>query len=121
MYSHLSKKEKRKRLAQARKRALLWSIQQQTVANLRKSSSYQQQSTLTHSVQTSKRDNINLKTPETHIHTDLSLPQNKTKTIQSIQNTLADLHKQRDEIDITINVLQHRLKSLQVSKTKTPR
>ena len=121
MYSHLSKKEKRKRLAQARKRALLWSIQQQTVANLKKSSSHQQQSTSTHSIQTSKRDNTILKSPEPHFHTDLSTSQNKSETIHSIQNTLADLYKQKDEIDITIKVLEHRLNSLQVSKAKTAR
>ena len=42
-------------------------------------------------------------------------------TIQAIQQTLVDLQDQREAIDITIDVLQHRLQFLlENTKSNTP-
>ena len=45
-------------------------------------------------------------------HTPISLTENNTNTIKAIQDTLQDLQEQRQAIDITIDVLQHRLNFL---------
>ena len=117
MYSHLTKKEKKKRLALARKRALHWSIQQQTIATLKSTSKPQSTTTPLNRVST-QRDPY-LDSPKTTFHTPLELPAHSTETIQAIQQTLLDLQEQREAIDTTISVLQHRLDFL--LKTKTPR
>ena len=117
MYSHLSKKEKRKQLAQARKRALLWSIQQQTVATLKKSALTNLQSTSTYPNQSSNQRDPTLKSPDISFYTALSLPENRTLIIQEIWQTLANLQKQKEAIDITIDVLQHPLTFLKNAKT----
>ena len=104
MYSHLSRKEKRKKLAQARKRAIIWSAQQQIVAALKKSLSEKpRQLTSTDSNKT-KQDTAPLSNKP--FYTPLSLPENTTDTAQAIQQTLLDLHHQQEAIDITIDVLQ---------------
>ena len=96
MYSHLSKREKKKKLAKARKRAILWSVQQQTISTLRNTTSNQNkiaQSTTTNQYQTTDRE-PSLKpphTPEPSFYTPISLPDNNAKTIQAIQQTLLDL------------------------------
>ena len=114
MYSHLTKKEKKRKLAQARRRAQQWSIKQQTIVTLKKSSSTNQSTPTPTSSNTKQRDS-NLKTPEvsnnpssTKIHSD---------TIQAIQQTLSDLEEQKKAIDITIGVLQRRLNFLLNQKT----
>ena len=102
MYSHLSKKEKRKKLAQVRKRAIIWSAQQQTVAALKKSLSEKpKQLTPTASYKT-KQDTA--PPPNKTFYTPLSLPEDSVDTIQAIQQTLLDLHHQHEAIDITIYV-----------------
>ena len=116
MYSHLTKKKKRKRLAQPRKRALYWSIQQQTIATLKKSSSHIQSTLTPTSSNTNQRDS-SLKTPEVSFYTPLSLPDKSTETIQAIKQTLIDLQDQKKTIGITIDVLQRRLNFLVNAKT----
>ena len=116
MYSHLTKKEKRKRLELARKRALHWLIQQQTIAILKSTSKLQSTTTSTNRVPTQRDSYLN---SQTTFHTPLELPAHSTETIQAIQQTLLDLQEQREAIDTTISVLQHRLDFL--LKTKTPR
>ena len=110
MYAHLTKKEKRKKLAQARKRAITWSAQQQTVAALKKSVSDKPKQ----STSTDQHKILQDSAPSTNkpFYTPLSLPDNTTETAQAIQQTLLDLHHQRGAIDITIDVLQRRLQSL---------
>ena len=118
MYSHLSKKEKRKKLAQARKRAINWSAQQQTVAALKKSvSDKPKQLTSTANYKT-KQDTV--PQSNTTFYTPLSLPEDSVDTTQAIQKTLLDLHQQREAIDITIDVSQKRLQFLLTSKTNFP-
>ena len=82
MNFHFSKEEKLKQLAQTRKRAILWSVQQQTSLALRKSSSKRQiKSTLT--VQhTTNRETLPLST-ET-FYTPISLSDTQTHNIQAI-------------------------------------
>ena len=117
MYSHLSKREKKKKLAQARKRAIIWSAQQQTLANLRNTTSNQSnkaQSTTTHQTSVINREH-SLKpphTPETSFYTPISLSDNNVKTIQAIEQTLQDLHSQKEAINTTIDVLERRLRFL---------
>ena len=117
MYSHLTKKEKKRKLAQARRRAQQWSIKQQTIATLKKSSSTNQStSTPTHS--NVKTRDSNLKTPEVSIHSLSPSSNNNSDTVQAIQQTLTDLEEQKKAINITIGVLQRRLNFLLNSKTQ---
>ena len=119
MYSHLSKKEKRKRLALARKRAITWSAQQQTIAALKKSLS-EKPKQLTSTV-TTKTNRDTAPSSNKTFFTPLSLPDNTTNTIQAIQQTLVDLQGQHEAIDITIDVLQHCLQFLlENTKPNTP-
>ena len=104
-------------MALARKRALHWSIQQQTIATLK--STLKQQSTTTPITRTQTQRDPYLNSPQTTFHTPLELPVHSTETIQAIQQTLLDLQEQKETIGITISVLQHRLDFL--LKTKTPR
>ena len=109
MYSDLSKKEKEMKLAQARKRAVQWSAQQQTRAALRKTSSLKRSSTPTNlpsNIDTSDHS-IDLS-----FNTPIPLSDNRTNTIQAIQDTLKDLKTQREAIDTTIQVLNQRLQFL---------
>ena len=49
--------------------------------------------------------------------TPIYIPEQNTDTIQAIQKTLQDLQSQKEAIDTTIAVLQHRLNFLLNSKT----
>ena len=83
MHSYLSKKEKCKKLAQARKRAILWSAQEQTIAALKKSLSEKPPQSTSTVPNKSKQD-----TAPSSIkifYTPLSLPEDTTNTIQVIQ------------------------------------
>ena len=118
MYSHLSKKEKRKRLALARKRAITWSAQQQTIAALKKSLSEKPQQ-LTWTV-SNKTNWDTAPSSNKTFFTPLSLPEDTTNTIQAIQQTLLDLQSQREAIEIIIEVLQHHLHYLrETTKSNT--
>ena len=92
MYSHLSKKDKQKKLAQVQKRAIIWSIKQKTISAFRNTTSInskQTQSTTTYKIR-QKRE-IPLKTHETSgtaFCTPISLPEQIINTIQAIQQTL---------------------------------
>ena len=107
MYSNLSKKEKQKKLAQARKRAVQWSAQQQVRTTLRKTASLKKSSTpTTQSIPTSHQP------MDLSFNTPIQLEDNRTSTTQAIRETLKDLQDQREAIDITIKVLTQRLKFL---------
>ena len=123
MYSHLSNKEKKKKLAQARKRAINWSAQQQTLSKLRNTTSNKSykpaQSSSTNKPKTNRETSLK-KPPESSdlsFHTPIPLSEENTNTIQAIQQTLLDLQNQKEAIDITIEVLQRRLHFLLSTKT----
>ena len=50
---------------------------------------------------------------KTSYYTPLSLPEDTTNTIKSIQQSLLDLQGQHEALNITIDVLQNRLLHLQ--------
>ena len=114
MHRHLTKKAKKRKLAKARRRAQQWSIKQQTVASLKKSSSTNQSTSTPIHTNISTRDS-NLKTPEVVFNSPS--PDKYSDTIQAIQQTLSDLEEQKKAINITIGVLQRRLNFLLNSKT----
>ena len=104
MYSHLSKKEKRRKLALTRNRALIWSTQEQTKAALKKTSS-KKQTTSTPTV-LPKTHRETLPSSPTTYFTPICLTEDHTNTVKSIHDTLQDLQEQRQAIGITIDVLQ---------------
>ena len=55
-----------------------------------------------------KRDSTPFPT-EYSYYTPISIPKQNTETIEAIQRTLQDLQSQKEVIDITIGLLQHRL------------
>ena len=120
MYSHLSKKEKKKRLAQARKRAILWSLEQQNTLHQRKTNSkvIKSSTTNTASQQKTTGDSTLFQTGHSYF-TPVDIPEENTETIQAIKRTLQDLLIQKEAIDTTIAVLEDRLKFL--LNTKTPK
>ena len=95
MYSHLSKKEKKKKLTQARERAINWSAQQQTLSKLRNTTSNltkPAQSTTTTKKQTKRYTSFKPpETPDISFYTPISLSDEMTSNIQAIQQTLLDL------------------------------
>ena len=118
MYSNLTKKEKKKKLAQARKRAILWSAQEQTRLSIKKSTS----DLKTKSTETSTK--LRDSQGDTYIHpsntlqfeTPIPLQDERIKTIQAPEQTLKDLQDQKHAIDIIIDVLSSRLDFLLKSK-----
>ena len=117
MYSHLTKREKQKKLAQARKRAILWSAQEQTRSAIRKSSSKAQPKStkIGSSFMDISSDNSTLNTQ--FFSTPIPLKEDQIKTIEAIKATLKDLHEQQRSINITIDVLTQRMNFLTNSKT----
>ena len=109
MYSNLTKKEKQKRLAQARKRAVQWSAQQLTRTNLRKTTSLKRSSTPTNLDQPTEVDDQSM---DLSINTPIPLAENRISTIQAIKSTLKDLQDQKEAIETTIQVLSNRLQYL---------
>ncbi len=110
MYSKLSKKEKQSKLAQARKRAILWSSQEQRRKNLQASAPVAQLSTLTAPIfypAASELTSDDILTKPSPVK-----PNTPATTIAALQASLSDLLEQREQLDITIRVLQHRLEYL---------
>ena len=120
MYSHLSKKEKLKQLAQARKRVLLWSVPEQTKASLKKSASQRPSKSTPTVSQRTKRETFPSSTTN-RFYTPVSLSDNNINTIQALQQTLQDLEEQREAINITIDVLQHQLQFLLTNSDSKPK
>ena len=121
MYSNLTKGEKKKKLAQARKRAILWSAQEQTRLLLKKNSSASKiKSTETPTkLLDSQVDTYIYPTDTLKFETPIPLQDERVKTIQALEQTLKDLQDQKQAIDITIDVLSRRLDFL--IRTKTPK
>ena len=106
MYSHLSKREKQKKLALARKRAIVWSTNEQLKLALKTTTSL---ATLTTSPIV---PNFTYRDP-----TQIETISNTSQTIQALEQSIADLEIQRQHLDITLAVLRHRLDSLLQEKT----
>ena len=121
MYSNLTKGEKKKKLAQARKRAILWSAQEQTRLLLKKNSSASKiKSTETPTKLLYSQGDTNIHPTDTlKFETPIPLQDERVKTIQALEQTLKDLQDQKQAIDITIDVLSRRLDFL--LRTKTPK
>lgn len=105
MYAHLTKKEKQKKLALARKRAILWSSQEQrkrqiqaTTPVSRTPSSVEPQFYSAHS--------------ELPPNYNTSIPSADNATIAALQASIADLLEQKNQLEITIQVLYRRLDAL---------
>ena len=116
MYSHLSSKEKRRRLALARKRALLWSVQEQTKAALKKTPSKKPATSTSTVLHRTHRES--LPSLSNTYYTPIEIAEDHTNTVKALQKTLKDLHEQRQALDITIDVLQSRLAFLTLSDQK---
>ena len=84
MYSHLSKKEKKKRLAQARKRAILWSVQQQNILHQRKTNSKVIKSSTTNPSQQKTTGYSTLFQTGHSYFTPINIPEKNTETTQAI-------------------------------------
>ena len=94
MYSHLTKKEKQKKLAQIRKRAILWSAQQQTQSGLWKSTSRPPQPSLNKPNLHLKQDQ-SLKSSEVSFSIHIPLTEQHTYIVQAIQQILVNLQRQK--------------------------
>ena len=115
MYKNLTSKEKKKKLNQARKRAITWSAQEQICKALKKQS-------LTNKKSESPKEASTLKKPasatiklerESLANIGITNQSTTVPTISDIENTLHNLLQQRDNLNITISVLSaqlHRLK-----------
>ena len=119
MYKNLSKKEKQKKLALARKRAVVWSAQEQRRKALRNTASLVKSSTpITSPIPTEETDifypTISDQTPIE----DPPVSESSDTTVAALQATLSDLLEQRRQLDITIQVLLRRLDSLTASDKK---
>ena len=105
-------------MALARKRAIIWSAQQQTIAALKKSLSEKPQQ-LTSTV-SNKTNQDTAPSSNKTLFTPLSFPEDTTNTIQAIHQTLLHLQSQHKAIDIIIDVLQHCLHFLrETTKSST--
>ena len=119
IYSNLTKREKQKKLAQARKRKILWSAQEQTRLAIKTSTSFMK------SKSTATEVKLRDSQGDTHIHpsdtlffeTPIPLQDERVKIIQALEQTLKDLQDQKQAIDITIDVLNHHLEFLLKSKS----
>ena len=108
MYAHLTKKEKQKKLALARKRAILWSSQEQRKKQLQATAPVLH---LPSSVEPPFYPAYSDPPPELPPSlTNTSIPDNTT--IAALQASISDLLEQREQLDITIRVLSRRLEAL---------
>lgn len=121
MYANLSKKEKQKKLAQSRKRAVIWSVQEQRKRNLRTTQSQGRLLTSTtrpspsQEVETffpAQSDTTPLRTHTEDIPLPLHYANIADPTVAALTATIQDLTKQRRELDITIQVLTRRLQDI---------
>ena len=97
MYSNLSQKEKKKKLAQAKKRAILWSAQEQTRLALRKASSSSKPKSTENetNLKDIKGDSYIYPTNSLSFETLIPLQDERIKTIEALKQTLKDLQDQK--------------------------
>ena len=121
MYANLSKKEKQKKLAQARKRAVIWSMQEQRRHNLRTTQSQGRLSTSTTNPSPSQEvetffpaqtEDIHIQPEPTNIPSPLHHANIADPTVAALTATIQDLTEQRKQLDTTIQVLTRRLQDL---------
>ena len=117
MYKHLTKGEKKKKLKQARKRAIVWSAQEQ----LRKALKIQSNSETETETEEIKKPAAKLpptgsrtaRAPRSLLTPTAPSPiQNQyttVPTIAEIESTLQSLYQQRQHLNTTISVLQQQL------------
>ena len=112
MKGSISNKERKVKLAEARKRAILWSERE-----LRKNQLKQQQNRATPAVASAQNSFKN--DLEDHLPASISsdvtsvLSQPPTKeSIDNLKKTIQDLQIQRKELDITIKVLKRHLQQV---------
>ena len=108
MCKHLTKSEKKKKLKQARKRAIVWSAQEQ----LRKA--LKQQVISKNHEESEPEDRKPKAVSPKGSQPDQRHPNQYTTvpTISDIEITLNTLQNQRDQLNITISVLQQQLQFL---------
>ena len=112
MYKHLSKKEKQKKLAQAKRRAVLWSIQEQRRKTLKTTVSLEQLSTTTTVPSPTKEaDNFFPALSEPIPNTN-SVDSSNESTITALTAIIHDITEQRRKLDITIQVLNSQLQEI---------
>ena len=102
MNKQLSKKEKKSKLIEARRRAILWSEREIRKKQLKAQARIETIS-LSEASQTSSKYSRH-SDPQVHPITE--------GTISSLQKTLKDLKIQRQELDITIKVLSNHINQL---------
>ena len=102
MNKSLTKKEKKIKLSEARKRAILWSEKE-----IRKRQLKAQAKIETISISDNSESVASLSR-----HSDLTTQPLNENTIASLQKTIQDLKIQRQELDITIKVLSNHLNSI---------
>ena len=115
MYKHLSKGEKKKKLKQARKRAIVWSAQEQLRKALKIQSTSETEATEaqkpaaklppTRSGTASASRSLLTPTAQSPIQNQYTT----VPTIAEIEATLQSLYQQRQQLNTTISVLQQQL------------
>ena len=119
MYKHLSKKEKQKKLAQARKLAVVWSAREQWRKTLKTTESLEKSSTLkTSSIPTQETDTFYPAIFELYLNYNPPLSEPTDITVAALQTTINDLLVQRHQLDISIQVLKGRLEHIISSTSK---
>ena len=119
MYKHLSKKEKQKKLAQAKRRAVLWSIQEQRRKTLQTTVSLEQLSTTTTVPSPTKEVDNFFPALSEPIQTTSSVDSSSEPTIAALTAIIHDLIEQRHKLDITIQVLNRRLQEILSQRSPT--
>ncbi len=113
MYKHLSKKEKQKKLAQAKLRAVLWSIQEQRRRTLKTTESLEQLSTLTTALAPTKEEDIFFPAQSNSFQVPTTeTDKNTAPTVAALTAIIQDLSEQRRKLDITIQTLNKRLQDI---------
>ena len=105
MYNHLTKKEKRNKLTEARKRAIIWSERELRKRQLQTQNKVE-------SISIRERKQLPKSIPS-EVETIISQPPNEG-TVSSLQQAIQDLQVQRQELDTTIKVLSNYLTQLQL-------
>ena len=106
MYDHLTKKEKAKKLALARKRAILWSAQEQRKNQLQASAPVVQLPSSVEPVFYPAYSDL-----PTNLSTSIP-PVPLKETIPALQAPISDLVHQQEQLEITIHVLTRQLDTL---------
>ena len=102
MNNQLTKKEKKIKLTEARRRAILWSEKEIRKRHLRAQAQFETISISEHSESATTLSQ----------HSDITNQSLNENIIPGLQKTIQDLKIQRQELDITIKVLSNHLNNL---------